>query len=138
VQDVAQITIDNVPMSAYTAAPSTPIDGMASEIINALKPRRERPATGRPVQTLQGAFSMSSIFDMEPAIAELKAIANLIRGLACALEGISCTSDSLRFVCDWLIDLANDLDPKAESMRWLCHRQGRAGPPGDSKQTEAP
>lgn len=53
---------------------------------------------------------MSSIFDMEPAVAELRAVANLIRGLAFALEGITFASDSLRFVSNWLIDLANDLD----------------------------
>jgi len=43
---------------------------------------------------------------MEPAIAELKVIANLIRGLAFAVDDTTFGSDSLRFVSDCLIDLA--------------------------------
>jgi hypothetical protein len=93
---------------------------------------------------------MSSLFDMEPAIAELRAIANLIRRLAVAVEGITFASDALRFVSDWLIDLANDLDLFAgDSLDQPIAEDGEHEaaitsdntgpvPPGDSKQAGAP
>jgi hypothetical protein len=53
---------------------------------------------------------MRSSLDMEPAIAELKAIANLIRGLALAAEHIKSESDSLRRVSASLLHRANELE----------------------------
>ena len=82
---------------------------------------------------------------MEPAIAELKVIANLIRGLAFAVDDTTFGWDSLRFVSDCLIDLANDLElsargapdqPIAEDGEYEAAK-AEPDPTGDGKQAGA-
>ncbi len=53
---------------------------------------------------------MSPLCDIGPSIAELKAIAKLIHGLAFAGEDIRIELDSLRRASDLLLDLANELE----------------------------
>jgi hypothetical protein len=52
---------------------------------------------------------MQTSFDIEPTIAALTALANLMRELAFAGENIRIESDVLRLVSDSLLDLANEL-----------------------------
>ncbi len=52
---------------------------------------------------------MSSLFEMEPTIAALQALANLIRDLAFAAKDTKIEPDVLRLVSDSLLDLANEL-----------------------------